>query len=103
MSDIELASNSIVADLTSFAAALQSATLEDAKAAHDKIKVAREWAKLQENAQELAERLVWLEAVLLRRIGQLDPKVLPNARRAAARHFAALDDSALSALLNDYP
>ena len=103
MGEVAKFTGGIVDEIAAVVAAIDSAELAEAKAAHDRMGMAREWAKLQENAAELAERLVWLEAVILRRIGQLDATVLPGARRAAARHFATLDDASLSALLHDYP
>lgn len=103
MSAIELAQVGLVDQIDSLVNRIADATAEEAKAAFDRMGVAREWAKLQEDATELAERLVWLEAVILRRIGQLDPKVLPAPRRPAARHFATLDDATLAKLVADYP
>lgn len=103
MSAIELAQVGLVDQINGLVSRITDATVEEAKAAYDRMGVAREWAKLQEDAAELAERLVWLEAVILRRIGQLDPKVLPGPRRPAARHFASLDDATLAKLVTDYP
>jgi len=93
----------MVNEIAALAARIETATAEEASGAYDRLKVAREWAKLQENAAALASELVWLEAVILRRIGQLDVRVLASARRAAARHFATLDDAQLSHLLEMYP
>lgn len=101
--EIQLAQSGLVDQITTLAANINTASVEDAKSAYDRIGLAREWAKLQEDAAAITERLVWLEAVLLRRIGQLDPKALPGPRRAAARHFAPLDDPALTRLITDYP
>lgn len=103
MSAIELAHVQFVDQLDDLLASIATASVEDAKTAHDRMTMAREWAKLQQDAADLAERLTWLEAVILRRIGQLDPNVLRAARRAAAQHFAQLDDAALSSLISDYP
>lgn len=103
MSDIELATVGLMENVEQLVRAIDTATTEEATGAFSRMKVAREWAKLQPNAAALAERLVWIEAVILRRIGRLDATVLPGPQRAAARHFATLDNADLSALLNDFP
>lgn len=101
--EIARAQTGIVGDINRLAAGIDQATIQEAKTALDKMAMAREWAKLQENAAEVTERLAWLEMVLLRRVGQLDPTILPSAKRAAARHFATLDEGELSRLFHDYP
>jgi hypothetical protein len=104
VSAIELASASLVEQVSRLVDGISQGTAEEAKTAYDRLGMAREWAKLQDDAAILAERLVWLEAVILRRIGELDQvRVLPSARRAAARHFAHLDDAELSSLLESFP
>lgn len=100
---IELAQVGLLDQVTALVRNIATASVEEATAAYDRLGLAREWAKLQEDAAAITERLVWLEAVLLRRIGQLDPKSLPGARRPAARHFSSLDDAALSTLITEYP
>lgn len=100
---IELAQTGLVGQITALVAQIETATAAEAKDAYDRMGVAREWAKLQVNAEELAERLAWLEAVILRRVGQLDVKCLPGAQRAAARYFATLDDETMAKLFTDYP
>lgn len=103
MTVIQIAQDGLVGQISTLVAQINDASAEEAKSAYDRMGVAREWAKLQENAAELAERLCWLEAVILRRIGQVDVKCLPGARRAAARHFATLTDEELAKLFADYP
>lgn len=100
---IEIAQIGLVDRITELVSQIGGATAQEAKSAYDRMGVAREWAKLQVNAEELTERLAWLEAVILRRVGQLDPKCLPGVHRAAARHFATLDDEELARLFSDYP
>lgn len=101
--EIVLAQKGLAGDISRLVADIEHATLEDAKTAHDRMGVAREWAKLQENSAELAERLCWLEAVILRRIGQLDVTILRGIRRTAARGFAALTVEEMAKVFADYP
>lgn len=100
---IDHAAFGLVADIDRLAEAIQTATLDEAAGTNARMKMAREWAKLQTNAADLAERLVWLEACILRRIGELDPRVLSSAHRGAARHYATLTDEEMAKLLTDYP
>lgn len=99
-----LATGTLVADIERLTAAIETASIDEVRTAHERLGVAREWAKLQEDVAEATERLVWLEAVILRRIARLGAiEVLPPAKRRAARHFAGLEDGDLSSLLNDFP
>lgn len=100
---IVLAQTGLAGEIARLVANIETASITEAQEAFDRIGMAREWAKLQANAEELTERLAWLEAVILRRIGQLDVKSLHSPRRAAARHFATLDLDDMAQLFADYP
>lgn len=103
MSALVKARDSFLSSLDRVIAAVKDADLDTAVSVDNRMKVAREMAKLEENAEELLGELLWLEALVLRRIGQLDAKALPSMKRSAARHFATLDEAELAKLIHDFP
>lgn len=105
MNALVLAATGMGADLDRLERRILDASADEARDAFDRLGLAREWAKLQEEAAAYTERLVWIEALILQRIGVLgaEKDVLKAAHRAAARHFSTLDQGELAALLSDYP
>lgn len=72
------------------------------KDAHERVRLAREWAKIQKVAEAMHADILRLDAECLRRIGQLDAvSVLPPAQRTAATFLGELDDHDFESLLTD--
>lgn len=93
--------NAMRSDLERMAEAIRNAPAADVREGLDRVKLAREWAKIRKLSESMRRELLWLEAVCLRRLAQLDAlDQIPTVHRPAARHFAALDDTALAALLD---
>jgi hypothetical protein len=74
------------------------------KAQKDKVRMAREWAKIHKIAKEVHADLIRIEIECLRRIGQIDGglDVLTAAEKAAAKFFASLSESDLEQVIRDF-
>lgn len=93
--------NAMRSDLERLAEAIRVAPAARVREGLDRVKLAREWAKIRKLSETMRRDLLWLEAICLRRLAQLDAlDQIPTVHRPAARHFASLDDAALAALLD---
>lgn len=71
--------------------------------ARNRIKLAREWAKIQKVAAEVSRDLLAIEAECLRRICQLGAlDVLKPHERRAAEFFGAMSDAELAAVVEEF-
>lgn len=71
--------------------------------AKDRIRLAREWAKIHKTLSEIHLDLLRAEVSCLRRIGQLSAtSVLPSHARPAAQFFATLSDDEVDRYLAKY-
>jgi hypothetical protein len=71
--------------------------------AKDRIKLAREWAKIQKVAAEVHADLIRIEIDCLRRIADLDAlQILGTHERSAAKFFASLDLAGVEAVVTDF-
>jgi hypothetical protein len=90
-----------VAEALAFVAHL--GTAEEAREAYDRVKLAKEWAKIRKVAKEMHTELLRLEIHLLRKVAQLDAlSAVPAAHRAAAKFFASKSDEQIDKLIRDY-
>ena len=92
--------------LAAIAAAVRATDdAETLKANTDKVRMAREWARLHKVTKEVHADLIRVEVECLRRLAQLGAEGLalltPNERKAA-EFFASLDDGDLEAVVADF-
>lgn len=90
-----------MADLLTF---VQGADAEAAREALDKVRMAREWARLKKVAQEVTADLLRVEIACLRRIVALDAtSILSVSQASAARFFAPFTDTEIADLIARFP
>ena len=92
--------------LAAIAAAVRATDdAETLKANTDKVRMAREWARLHKVTREVHADLIRVEVECLRRLAQLGTEGLalltPNERKAA-EFFASLDDDDIEAVVADF-
>jgi ribosomal protein L12E/L44/L45/RPP1/RPP2 len=92
--------------LAAIAAAVRSTDdPETVKANTDKVRMAREWARIHKVTREVHADLIRIEVECLRRLAQLGDEgmalLTPNERKAAA-FFASLDERNLDAVIKDF-
>ena len=100
ISEAKAVRSSMAALLTFVATAEADGVLD----ALDRIRMAREWAKLKKVAQEVCADLLRVEIVCLRRMVAINADgVLSASMRGAARYFASLTEGEALDLIARYP
>lgn len=70
----------------------------------DKVKLAKEWAKIQKKTEEMYGDLIRIEIECYRRIVQLDCiNVLPSNKRSVAEFYANMTEGEIENLINTKP
>lgn len=78
-------------------------TEEQAKEAFDRVRLAKEWAKIRKVAREVRMDLLRLELALLRKVGQLRVlTAVPTTQRPVAEFFASKTDAQINELLAQF-
>jgi hypothetical protein len=89
--------------IESMQASIDSASAAECNQALSQMNLAKEWARLQQDAEKLLADLLWLEVLALRRIARLDSyAILKASLRPIARAFSGLSDKALREVVDKF-